>query len=31
MNWNQTRLDGQLRVTLRSANKVKAMLRFCPA
>ena len=31
MNWNQTRLDGQLSVTLRSANKVKAMLRFCPA
>lgn len=30
MNWNQTRLDGQLPVTLRTANKVKAILRFCP-
>jgi len=30
MNWNQTRLDGQLPVTQRTANKVKAILRFCP-
>ena len=30
MNWNQTRLDEQLPVTLRTANKVKAILRFCP-
>lgn len=29
MNWNQTRLDGLLPVTLRSANQVKQVLRFC--
>ena len=29
MNWNQTRLDGRLPVTLRTANQVKAILRFC--
>jgi hypothetical protein len=29
MNWNQTRLDGRLPVTLRTANQVKAVLRFC--
>jgi hypothetical protein len=29
MNWNQTRLDGQLPVTLRTANQVKKILRFC--
>ncbi|MFG3294731.1 hypothetical protein ACGF3G_38745 [Streptomyces sp. NPDC048179] len=31
MNWNQTRLDGRLRVTLRTANQVKSVLRFCPS
>lgn len=30
MNWNQTRLDGRVPVTLRTANQVKAVLRFCP-
>jgi len=30
MNWNQTRLDGRLPVTLRTANQVKSVLRFCP-
>ena len=29
MNWNQTRLDSRLPVTLRTANQVKAVLRFC--
>jgi hypothetical protein len=29
MNWNQTRLDGLLPVTLRTANQVKQLLRFC--
>lgn len=29
MNWNHTRLDGRLPVTLRTANQVKAILRFC--
>lgn len=29
MNWNQTQLDGRLPVTLRTANQVKAVLRFC--
>jgi hypothetical protein len=29
MNWNQTRLDGRWPVTLRTANQVKAVLRFC--
>ncbi|MDQ6945026.1 MAG: hypothetical protein M3256_01865 [Actinomycetota bacterium] len=29
MNWNQTRLDGRLPVTLRTANQVKSVLRFC--
>ncbi|MST32861.1 hypothetical protein GHK86_09035 [Acidimicrobiaceae bacterium USS-CC1] len=28
MNWNQTQLDGRLPVTLRTANQVKAILRF---
>ena len=28
MNWNQTRLDGQDPVTIRTANQVKAILRF---
>lgn len=31
MNWNQTRLDGLLPVTLRTANEVKKVLRFCDA
>ncbi|MFJ3656488.1 hypothetical protein ACIPPR_24680 [Streptomyces nigra] len=31
MNWNQTRLDGRLPVTLRTANQVKSVLRFCPS
>lgn len=30
MNWNQTRLDGKLPVTLRTAEQVKRVLRFCP-
>jgi hypothetical protein len=29
MNWNQTRLDGRLPVTLRTAHQVKRVLRFC--
>jgi hypothetical protein len=29
MNWNQTRLDGRLPVTLWTASQVKAILRFC--
>jgi len=29
MNWNQTRLDGRLPVTLRTANQVESILRFC--
>ena len=29
MNWNQTRLDGKLPVTLRTAAQVKQVLRFC--
>ena len=29
MNWNQTRLDGHDPVTIRTANQVKAILRFC--
>ena len=29
MNWNQTRLDGRLPVTIRTANQVKAVLRLC--
>jgi hypothetical protein len=29
MNWNQTRLDGRAPVTIRTANQVKAILRFC--
>jgi hypothetical protein len=29
MNWNQTRLDGKLPVTLRTAEQVKRILRFC--
>lgn len=28
MNWNQTRLDGGLPVTLRTAHQVKRVLRF---
>ncbi|RIS72930.1 hypothetical protein D2E70_08780 [Mycobacteroides abscessus] len=28
MNWNQTRLDGRLPVTLRTAEQVKRVLRF---
>lgn len=31
MNWNQTRLDGLLPVTLRTAEQVKRVLRFCDA
>jgi hypothetical protein len=31
MNWNQTRLDGRLPVTLRTANQVKSVLRLCPS
>jgi hypothetical protein len=31
MNWNQTRLDGKLPVTLRTARQVKQVLRFMPA
>jgi hypothetical protein len=30
MNWNQTRLDGRDPITIRTANQVKAILRFCP-
>jgi hypothetical protein len=30
MNWNQTRLDGRLPVTLRTVNQVKSVLRFYP-
>lgn len=30
MNWNQTRLDSKLPVTLRTAEQVKQVLRFCP-
>ncbi len=30
MNWNQTRLDGRDPITIRAANQVKAILRFCP-
>jgi len=29
MNWNQTRLDGRDPITIRAANQVKAILRFC--
>ena len=29
MNWNQTRLDGRMPVTIRTANQVKSILRFC--
>lgn len=29
MNWNVSRLDGRLPVTLRTANQVKSILRFC--
>ncbi|GGX31661.1 hypothetical protein GCM10010383_72530 [Streptomyces lomondensis] len=29
MNWNQTRLDGRLPATLRTANQVKSVLRRC--
>ena len=29
MNWNQTRLDGRLPVTIRTANQVESVLRFC--
>lgn len=29
MNWNQTRLDSKLPVTLRTAEQVKRVLRFC--
>lgn len=29
MNWNQTRLDGLLPVTLRTADQVRKVLRFC--
>lgn len=29
MNWNQTRLDGLLPVTLRTAHEVRKVLRFC--
>ena len=28
---NQTRPDGRFPVTLRTANQVKSVLRFCPA
>jgi hypothetical protein len=31
MNWNQTRLDGLLPVTLRTAYEVRKVLRFCPS
>lgn len=31
MNWNQTRLDGRLPVTLRTAEQVKRVLRFVDA
>jgi hypothetical protein len=27
--WNQTRPDGRFPVTLRTANQVKSVLRFC--
>jgi len=30
MNWNQTRLDGKLPMTLRTARQVKQVLRFMP-
>jgi hypothetical protein len=30
MNWNQTRLDGRLPVTLRTANQAKSVMRLCP-
>ncbi len=29
MNWNQARLDGRYPITLRTAEKVKRVLRFC--
>ena len=29
MNWNQSRLDGRLPITLRTAEQVKKILRFC--
>lgn len=29
MNWNQARLDGRLPITLRTAEQVKRVLRFC--
>jgi hypothetical protein len=29
MNWNQTRLDGRFPITLRTADQVKQILRFC--
>jgi hypothetical protein len=29
MNWNQTRLDGRLPITLKTADQVKQILRFC--
>ena len=29
MNWNQTRLDGLLPVTLRTTDQVRKVLRFC--
>jgi hypothetical protein len=29
MNWNQVRLDARLPITLRTAEQVKRVLRFC--
>ncbi len=29
MNWNQARLDGRYPITLRTAEQVKKVLRFC--
>jgi hypothetical protein len=29
MNWNQSRLDGRFPITLRTAEQVKQILRFC--
>jgi hypothetical protein len=29
MNWNQSQLDGQMPITLRTADQVKRVLRFC--
>jgi hypothetical protein len=29
MNWNQSRLDGRFPITLKTADQVKHILRFC--